>query len=815
VLKTRQVARNSKIKNLVKLAAVGFLVAAGIIFIWISTLDLPNLANFEERKVAQSTKILDRTGEIVLYDIHGDIKRTIIPLGEISSYLQKATIAIEDKDFYEHSGIQISAIIRAVFSNLSQGDLLSGQGGSTITQQVIKNALLTTDKKISRKIKEWVLAPRLEKILTKDQILEIYLNEIPYGGNVYGAEEASLKFFGKQAKDLSLVESAYLAALPQAPTYFSPYGTHTDALEARKNYVLEQMRNQGYINQTELETAQSAKVEFEKQEEFGIKAPHFVMYVRELLEEKFGKDVIEEGGLRVVTTLDWDLQKKAEEIVKKYSLENAEKYSAENGAMVATDPSTGEILVMVGSRDYFDEEIDGNFNIATAKRQPGSAFKPIVYAEAFTKGYRPETVVFDVSTEFSTACKNGGSCYRPSDYDGKFRGPISLRNALAQSLNIPAVKVLYLAGLRDSLNLAKKMGIQTLTNVDQYGLTLVLGGGEVRLIDITSAYEVFANEGNKYEQEAVLRVEDKNGNVLFENKNNEPERVLSENVARMISDILSDNAARAPIFGSNSPLNVPGVAVKTGTTDDYRDAWIIGYTPNISVGAWVGNNDNSPIDKRVAGFIVGPMWNEYMQFILQERSNAQFNKPEKQSLDVKPIINGFWKGEKTKVLTDDNGNEQVVVTGKGDGIHSILYWVDKSNPLGPAPSNPYDDPQYEEWEKAVRSWVRENNISDNVKVSDPQKITTPKLEITNLTNNASYLTNHPLVIIVAMSDGRLLRSGEVFLNDQKIGDINVETMSFMFIPEENSFIKDRNELRVEALDEVGNAFKAEVDFRIN
>ncbi|HRY30831.1 MAG TPA: transglycosylase domain-containing protein [Candidatus Paceibacterota bacterium] len=815
MLKTRQVARNSKIKNLVKLAAVGFLVAAGIIFIWISTLDLPNLANFEERKVAQSTKILDRTGEIVLYDIHGDIKRTIIPLGEISSYLQKATIAIEDKDFYEHSGIQISAIIRAVFSNLSQGDLLSGQGGSTITQQVIKNALLTTDKKISRKIKEWVLAPRLEKILTKDQILEIYLNEIPYGGNVYGAEEASLKFFGKQAKDLSLVESAYLAALPQAPTYFSPYGTHTDALEARKNYVLEQMRNQGYINQTELETAQSAKVEFEKQEEFGIKAPHFVMYVRELLEEKFGKDVIEEGGLRVVTTLDWDLQKKAEEIVKKYSLENAEKYSAENGAMVATDPSTGEILVMVGSRDYFDEEIDGNFNIATAKRQPGSAFKPIVYAEAFTKGYRPETVVFDVSTEFSTACKNGGSCYRPSDYDGKFRGPISLRNALAQSLNIPAVKVLYLAGLRDSLNLAKKMGIQTLTNVDQYGLTLVLGGGEVRLIDITSAYEVFANEGNKYEQEAVLRVEDKNGNVLFENKNNEPERVLSENVARMISDILSDNAARAPIFGSNSPLNVPGVAVKTGTTDDYRDAWIIGYTPNISVGAWVGNNDNSPIDKRVAGFIVGPMWNEYMQFILQERSNAQFNKPEKQSLDVKPIINGFWKGEKTKVLTDDNGNEQVVVTGKGDGIHSILYWVDKSNPLGPAPSNPYDDPQYEEWEKAVRSWVRENNISDNVKVSDPQKITTPKLEITNLTNNASYLTNHPLVIIVAMSDGRLLRSGEVFLNDQKIGDINVETMSFMFIPEENSFIKDRNELRVEALDEVGNAFKAEVDFRIN
>ncbi len=815
MLKIRKIASSEKIKSLIKFSFVVALIGAGLLLIWIATLDLPNLNNFEERKVAQSTKILDRTGEIVLYDIHGDIKRTVVPLNEISPYLQKATIAIEDQNFYEHGGIQFTAIIRAVVSNFFQGDLLSGQGGSTITQQVIKNALLTSDKKVSRKIKEWVLAPRLEKILTKNQILEIYLNEIPYGGNVYGAEEASLRFFGNQANDLSLVESVYLAALPQAPTYFSPYGTHTDKLEIRKNYILDQMFSLGFITETERDEAKLVKVEFEKQEQFGIKAPHFVMYVRELLEKQYGKDVVEEGGLRVITTLDWDLQKKAEEVVKKYASENAEKYDAENAAMVATDPNTGEILVMVGSRDYFDEEIDGNFNIATAARQPGSAFKPIVYAEAFTKGYRPKTVVFDVSTEFSTACKNGGDCYRPVNYDGKNRGPISLRNALAQSLNIPAVKVLYLAGLRDSLNLAKKMGIQTLTNVDQYGLTLVLGGGEVRLLDMVAAYGIFGAEGNKHNQKAIQKIEDRNGNVLFEQQPEEPERILSENVARTISDILSDNAARAPIFGSNSALNIPGVAVKTGTTNDYRDAWIIGYTPNISVGAWVGNNNNSPINKKVAGYVVGPLWNEYMQFAMKEIPSASFNKPEKPEMEVKPIINGFWKGEKTEVVEDDEGNEQVVVTGKGGGIHNILHWVNRNDPLGPAPTNPDNDPQYEEWEKAVRDWVKQNSVSDNVDITNPDRITKPKLQIININNNGTYVSDSPIVVIVKMSDDRKLSSGEVLLNNQKIGDLNVETMSFMFMPQENPFISEKNNLKINARDEVGNSFTTGVNFYIN
>lgn len=792
-------------------------MSAGALVLWITTLDLPNLNNFEERKVAQSTKILDRTGQIVLYDIHGEIKRTIVPMDQISENLKKATIAIEDKDFYKHGGIQLSAIFRAIVTNISQGDLLGGQGGSTITQQVIKNALLTTDKKISRKIKEWVLAPRLEKVLTKDQILEIYLNEIPYGGNVYGAEEAALKFFGKQAKDVTLAEAAYLAALPQAPTYYSPYGNNTDQLEIRKNYVLDQMASVGYINQTEADAAKKVKVDFQKQESFGIKAPHFVMYVRELLEKEFGEEVIEQGGLKVTTSLNWELQEKAEEIVKKHAFSNKTNFNAENGAIVATDPKNGEVLVMVGSRDYFDTEIDGNFNIATAKRQPGSTFKPIVYAEAFNKGYRPETVVFDLETEFSAVCNNrtGENCYKPVNYDGVYRGPISLRNALAQSINIPAIKVLYLAGTRDSLNLAKKMGLETLTNVDQYGLTLVLGGGEVRPLDIASAYGIFATEGQKYQQTAILKIEDNHGNILFEKQPDQGERILSENVARMITDVLSDNDARTPAFGSNSLLYFPNndVAVKTGTTNDYRDAWIVGYTPNVSVAAWAGNNDNSSMEKKVAGFIVAPMWNEFMKIVLEKLPHDNFNKPEKLDLNVKPIINGYWKGEETKVVQDENGEQKIIVTGGGNGIHSILHWVNKDDPLGPIPNNPGRDPQYEMWESSVRNWVRRQNISDDVEITDPDDINTARLQITSITNNSKYFSDSPFVVVVKMSDGREIKSGEVFLNNQKIGDLD-ENISFMFTPKENSNIKPQNVLRVTIKDSADNTFSTEVNFGI-
>jgi 1A family penicillin-binding protein len=825
--------QKSFIFKLIKIGIIAGLIFVGGIALWATTLSLPNLDNFDERQVAQSTKILDRTGEIVLYDIHGDYKRTVVSFDEISEFAKQATIAIEDKDFYEHNGIQVSAIFRAILRNLAAGNLLGGQGGSTITQQVIKNALLTTDKKVSRKIKEWILAPRLEKALTKNQILEIYLNEVPYGGNVYGIEEASLRFFGKQAKDLNLPESAYLAALPQAPTYYSPYGNNTDQLNARKNHVLDQMHLVGYITERELEEAKNTAVTFQKQEEFGIKAPHFVVYVREQLEKEFGKDVIEEGGFRVVTTLNWELQSEAEEIVREYVLGNdngfagiEEIYDAENAALVAVDPQTGEILTMVGSRDYFDEDIDGNFNITTAERQPGSSFKPIVYAEAFNKGYLPETVVFDLPTEFSATCANGGNCYSPVNYDDTFRGPMSLRDALAKSINIPAIKVLYLAGLRDSLNLAKKMGIETLTNVDQYGLTLVLGGGEVRPLDMASAYSIFANEGIKHEQTTILRIESRDGEILYEKEEDNGERVLSEQTTRMINDILSNDVARS--YGSNSPFSFGGldVAAKTGTTNNYRDVWVVGYTPNISVATWAGNNDNTPINKQVAGLVISPMWRQFMDVALAKMDHGNFTAPTPNTSVTKPILTGFWKGEEVEFIKpedsddsdiSDNENSsnsgQFAVTGSGGGIHSILHWVNRSDPLGPYPSNPYADPQYELWESSVRSWVQRQGISDDVEITDIDNVKKAYLEIITINHNGSYLRDNPLVVVVKMSDGRKIQSGEVYLNGESLGGLNTETRSYDFIPEEISNIQESNNtLQVTIRDELNNEFESVKSF---
>ena len=462
--------------------AAGLFVVSGV-FLWVATLEIPTLDGFETRHVTQSTKIYDRTGEVLLFDLHQDIRRTVVPLTDISRNLKNATIAIEDAEFYEHRGVRPLRTLKAVLDNIATGNLLGGQGGSTITQQVIKNTLLTQDKKISRKVKEWILALKVERILTKDEILELYLNETPYGGNIYGAEEASRHFYGKSARELSLAEAAYLAALPQAPTRYSPYGSHTNLLEERKNRVLTQMRNEGFISEAEYEEASATVVTFEQYGDTNIKAPHFVFYVREYLEERYGTEAVYGSGLKVITTLNYDLQKIGEEVVAEYAEKNERDFNAENAALVAIDPKTGQILTMVGSRNYFDESIDGKFNVTTAHRQPGSTFKPIVYATAFEKGYTPETVVFDVPTQFSTNCAPSNfssldGCYSPVNYDGVFRGPMTFRDALAQSINIPAVKALYLVGVRNALTMAEKLGITSLAeNAGHYGLPLVLGGG--------------------------------------------------------------------------------------------------------------------------------------------------------------------------------------------------------------------------------------------------------------------------------------------------------------------------------------------------
>jgi len=675
-------------------AAGACLFFGGLIMLWAATLELPDLASLESRRVEQSVKIFDRTGTVLLYDLHDKMQRTAVPLSAISPNVQEAVLAIEDPEFYTHKGIKPTAIARAIFTNLTQGDLLSGQGGSTITQQVVKISVLTNDKTLSRKLKEWILALKMERELSKNQILELYLNQVPYGGQLYGVEEAAMSFFGKHASDVTITEAAYLAAVLPAPTRLSPYGKHTDQLEARKNLVLQKMYEHGYLTEREMNEAKAASVEFLPPKDSSISAPHFVFFVRQYLEEKYGESALTQGGWRVTTTLDADLQTQAEEIIYAGALENTEKFNASNAALVALDPKTGDILAMVGSRNYFDTEIPGAYNVAVMDpgRQPGSAFKPFAYAEAFNKGYTPDTVVFDLRTQFSTNCSpsnltSEGGCYSPGNYDNTFRGPMSLRNALAQSINVPAVKVLYLAGLADTIRLAKAMGITTLEEPGRYGLTLVLGGGEVTLLDMATAYGVFAADGVRHDPIPVLKIEDASGRVIEDNQNSQGVQVLPRETAQKINDVLSDVAAREPL-GVNTTLNFPGrdVALKTGTTNDYRDAWTVGYTPNIVIGMWAGNNDNSPMEKRVSGLIVGPMWGKVMSYALTKTPPEYFSRAEYQT-PTKPILSGAWQ-----------------IPGSDGLIHDILYWVDKSNPTGPAPANPANDPQYHYWEAPVRAW---------------------------------------------------------------------------------------------------------------
>jgi 1A family penicillin-binding protein len=689
-----------------------FIIIFSALLLWISTLEIPDLSAFEERRVLQSTKIYDRTGEVVLYDLNSDVRRTVVPFEEMSRNIKNASVAIEDDQFYNHIGIDIRAIIRAAVSNFQAGDLLGGQGGSTITQQVIKNSVLQRDKTLARKVKEAILSIKIERVLTKDEILEVYLNESPYGGTIYGIEEASRAFFNKSASELTLPEAAYLASIPQAPTYLSPYGNNRDELDSRQKLVLERMRLNGFITVEEYEAALDQEVEFEPQAVTGIKAPHFVMYIVEQLAETYGEEALSEQGFRVITTLDWELQKEAERIVAQKAASNTVKFNATNAGLVASDPKTGDLLVMVGSRDYFSEEIDGNYNVTLASRQPGSSIKPFVYATAFSKGYLPATILFDVPTQFSTACEpwemtSETPCYSPNNYNFKFVGPISMRNALAQSLNIPAVKTLYLAGLKDTIKFASDMGITTLDDPERYGLTMVLGGGEVRLLDMTNAYGVFANGGLKATPRNILRIEDSQKNIIeeFDVKTN---RVMDENIALMVSDVLSDNKARTPLWGNWSIVNFGDrdVAIKSGSTNNLRDAWLMGYAPNIAVGAWVGNNDNATMGGGLSGLITTPMWREFMDIALEKLPNESFPQPQINTAGVKPVLRGEYIDTSLllQAMQGSNSSSTSNISDIYSNVHSILHFVDRTNPTGGYPANPASDGQYVNWEYGVQKW---------------------------------------------------------------------------------------------------------------
>ncbi|MFA6340765.1 MAG: penicillin-binding protein [Candidatus Paceibacterota bacterium] len=817
---------------------LGFFVFAGFIALWISTFKMPDLSSFDTRKVAQSTKIYDRTGKILLYDVHENTKRTSVPFADISMHIKNATVAIEDAEFYQHGGIKISSFIRSVFANIMSGSF--SQGGSTITQQVIKNSLLTSEKKISRKLKEWFLSIELEKVMSKEQILSIYLNGNPYGGSIYGVEEASESFFGKKASEVTLAEAAYIAAIPKAPTYYSPYGQHRDKLDLRQKLVLSRMLENKFITQKEYDDAVKENVVFLPQEKYGIRAPHFVEFIKEYLVDKYGEDAVRENGYKVITTLDYDLQAKSEEIVKRFALENEEKFNAENAAAVALDPKTGQILMMVGSRDYFDKDIDGNFNVAISyNRQPGSTFKPFVYATAFKKGYTPDTVVFDVLTEFQTTCTPQGepkdknsvissstACFMPENYDDQYLGPISFRDALAQSRNIPAVKVLYLAGIKDSIETAESMGITSLGDENNYGLTLVLGSGSVSPLDMTSAYGVFANEGIRNPYTGILSVEDMNGNIMeqFEPK---PQSVLDENVALTISDVLSDNAAKIPAYGANSPLFFPGkqVASKTGTTNDYKDAWTLGYTPEVSVGAWVGNNDNTPMEKKVAGMIVAPMWHELMGAALASTTGETFRKPKAMDPDLKPSLKGIWQGNETYFIDRISGKlatnltpQETKVEKAIPNVHSILYWVNRKDPTGPAPSNPSDDSQFDSWEYAVQKWLLNHpqtfpskpTLYDDVHTETNK----PKITLLSPQSNSSYGKDSRITAVFTTNARYPIEKASFYLNDELIGTTDTYPFIFNFVPSSMDSLSYENVLKVVVYDKAYNKGEVSVPIKI-
>ena len=810
MIKKIKIAKKLIILCLLCFVIGGAALAVTIAFFAIS-INVPDLTSTSERVVAQSTKIYDRTGKILIYDIHGEEKRTVIPFEEIPRHIKNATIALEDNTFYQHSGIRPFAIARAFFSNIISGSVQ--QGGSTITQQLIKNTYLTPVRTITRKIKEIALALKIERKYTKDEILNLYLNQIPYGSSAYGIEAASQTFFEKGASELTLREATYLASLPKAPSYYSPCGKHADRLAARADFALNRMKELGFIDDSEYRDAVNERVKFSGSCFQKIVAPHFVIEVRDILNERFGEDFVEKEGYKVTTTLNADIQKNAEDIVKKYSEQIKENFNANNISVVAIDPKTGSVLAMVGSKDYFGKSypdgcaagisclFDPQVNVSIMKRQPGSAFKPFVYATAFKKGYTPETSIFDLFTEFSPVCNPNGvapqgvdpkTCYHPQNYDEKFRGPVTLREALAQSLNVPSVKLLYLAGINKSISTAMDFGITTLNDPDRFGLTLVLGGGEVSLLELSSAYSAFANNGARNKYQFIKKIEDANNNIIYESES-QTSQVIDTNIAKVINDILSDNNARSPVFGEFSSLYIPGknVAAKTGTTNDHRDAWIVGYTPSITIGAWAGNNDNTPMKKKVAGFIIAPIWKEIMENALMNFPEEKFEKPDPFA-ETKPVLRGEWRGGKEFVIdkissklateyTPQKFQERKVV----QSIHSILYWLNKDDPLGNPPENPSSDPQFKNWENSVRFWATSQNISDKEndiipKEKDDVHIPEyfPKIESIDLSpKKETYKTNEVLYIYPKITSKYDIKQVDYFIGEEYIGSVSKNPFS--------------------------------------
>lgn len=811
-LKNKKTYQRASTVILVLLGA--FFITVLSVFIYFSK-DLPDPNRINARDVVESTKIYDRTGQNLLYEIHGEIRRTMVSLDQVSDYVKLGTVAAEDKDFYKHHGFDIKGIIRALFTDVRTENI---QGGSTITQQFVKNSILSPEKTLTRKIKELILAVEIELKFSKEEILQMYLNEIPYGSNAYGIEAAAETFFGKKAKDLTLAESAILVSLPKAPTYYSPYGNHFKELKKRQEWVLDRMYEEKMISKEERDKAKKEKLNFVEHKEHII-APHFVMYVKDYLAEKYGDRFVEEGGLKVYTTLDMDLQTIAEEVVRE-GVENNKGYNARNAGLVAIDPKTGQILAMQGSRDYFDKENDGNVNVTIRDRQPGSSFKPFAYAAAFKKGYTPDTIVFDLMTDF-------GNGYKPNNYNLHQYGPVTMRKALAGSLNIASVKTLYLAGIDNTIDLAHKMGITTLNDRSRYGLSLVLGGGEVKLLDMVSAFGVFANDGIRQNKTAILKIIDKNGKVIENNENPKGKEVLKPQIARLINNILSDNQARSFTFGSKTPLTLGDrpVAAKTGTTQEFRDAWTIGYTPNLVAGVWVGNNDNSKMKQGAAGVVVAaPIWYNFMERALSKKGfeKEDFIKPEPIKTK-KPILNGQLATETKVILCKPS--EKLATEDCPDHlkeeriyrkVHTILYYVDKDNPQGPYPANPAKDPQFRSWEGAVKGWAERNGYHDEDPPKDYDTLHTkenqPTVKIIKPKDEAD-ITSSPISILAKSEAPLGIKKVEFYIDQKLIGSDNKEPYQINY--DVSKITNGFHRLIVKAYDVVDNIGETNISINLN
>lgn len=707
-------------KKAIKMYGIGalssLLILAGV-FAWFAK-DLPSPNKINAVASAQTTKLYDRSGQHLLIEIYGDKDRSIIEFNQMPKCIKDATVALEDKDFYKQGAFSPVGIARA-FTGVIRRDRSKG-GGSTITQQYVKNALLTNEPTYSRKIKELILAIEIEQLYKKDDILKLYLNEIPYGSTAYGIQAAAKQYYGIEAKDLSLSQCAMLASIPQAPTYYSPYGKHTDALIAKRNRVLDLMVAQKYISQAQADEAKKDDnlAQLKPYNPYAnVTAPHFVQYVRELLEDKFGVKKVNEGGLKVITTLDYDKQKMSEDSVAS-GMAGVRANGGSNAALTSSDPRNGQVLSMVGSYDYNNSEF-GTYNVAVARRQPGSSIKPIVYSNLFKKNWGTGSTIYDVQTDF-------GGGYKPQNYTRRFYGVQSIRTALASSLNIPAVKALYIGGINEFLGTAKDMGITTFDrSTDEYGLSLALGAGEVKMVDMSNAFSVLADKGKKHDQIYWLKITDPSGKVVDEYKSEQDKgkQVIDAQIASEVTSILSDNGSRCSlgVFSCNNPLTLGNrpVAAKTGTTEDYKDAWTVGYTPSLVTVVWAGNNNNKPMTQ-AASIVSAPIWNTYMKAALSNSAPEKFEQAsglKQVTLDANTGKTPTQTSKKTRTdifpswysLTKADGNQNAVIDTVSGKLatectpEAAKQQVTGSTMTAEIPSN---DPSFNRWNPPVAALAR-------------------------------------------------------------------------------------------------------------